>query len=258
MNTNIFYFTGTGNSLKVARDLAAELKDCTLTNLAKVINNNLDLSADSIGIIFPVYMFGMPLIIRQFIKKLKSASGDKYFFAIATCGGGAGSTLINAAKDFSAVGLKLNSGFIIKMPGNYTPLYGAIPVDKQNKMFLDEKKMIFSIAAAINRRESLGVQKDMPLVRGLFSLLYKVMSSKIPAMDASFWSDDKCNGCQVCSKVCPVLNIDMINGKPRWLHHCQQCFACLQWCPQEAVQYGKSTVGRKRYRNPDIKLEELL
>lgn len=43
-----------------------------------------------------------------------------------------------------------------------------------------------------------------------------------------------------------------------WLNHCEQCLACIQWCPQEALQYGKKTPAYERYHHPEIKLQDLL
>jgi len=43
-----------------------------------------------------------------------------------------------------------------------------------------------------------------------------------------------------------------------WQHHCEKCFACLQWCPQEAIQFGSKTSGRKRYHHPDVKLADMV
>jgi MinD superfamily P-loop ATPase len=33
--------------------------------------------------------------------------------------------------------------------------------------------------------------------------------------------------------------------------------ACLQWCPVEAIQYGKKTIGRKRYHHPSIAVADM-
>lgn len=256
MSAAIFYFSGTGNSLKTARDIAAELGDCRVTSIPKVIDKEVDLSPGCIGLAYPVYMFGMPLIVSKFIKQLKGAK-DKYIFAVATCGGKAGNTLGQNNAELKKVGLELSAGFIIKMPGNYTPLYGAIPLDKQNKMFDDEKKRAKEIASIVKSGRRQRIEKDAPLLRGLLSLIYKLASPKIPLLDKDFWADDKCTSCGICARACPVKNISISDGKPRWLHKCEQCFACLHWCPEEAIQYGKSTSGRKRYRHPDIRLEDI-
>lgn len=122
MKTTLFYFSGTGNSLKVAKDLAGELGDTELIPIAKAIDKELALSADRIGIIFPVYMWGMPLIVNRFVQKIRT---DKYVFAITTCGSFAAGTLLRTANYLKANGVKLSAGFVIVMPGNYIPMYGA-------------------------------------------------------------------------------------------------------------------------------------
>jgi formate hydrogenlyase subunit 6/NADH:ubiquinone oxidoreductase subunit I len=50
----------------------------------------------------------------------------------------------------------------------------------------------------------------------------------------------------------------MTHEKPSWLHRCEQCLACLQWCPQEAIQYGKKTVKYPRYHHPEVILKDML
>ena len=65
---------------------------------------------------------------------------------------------------------------------------------------------------------------------------------------------DKCVGCGTCAEVCPTNTIRMVNGIPIWEGDaCTQCLACLNRCPQEASQFGKSTVKRRRYLNPVLK-----
>jgi len=256
MKTQIFYFSATGNSLKVARDLAYALGEAQITSIPKVIDCDLDLSADRIGLVYPVYMFGMPLIVSRFIAKLKAAQ-VKYFFSVATCGGKAGLTLKQNQRLMQGHGLKLSAGFIVKMPGNYTPLYGALPTEKQAELFKKEEERVKYIASVIRENRARRVDCDIFLFGWLFSLIYKLASPKIPVLDKDFYADSKCNSCGVCAKVCPVKNIEIFEGRPKWFHKCEQCFACLHWCPQEAIQYGKNTTGRKRYHHPAIKIQDI-
>jgi MinD superfamily P-loop ATPase len=77
-------------------------------------------------------------------------------------------------------------------------------------------------------------------------------------MDRSFWVDEKCNGCGICKTICPCGNIELKADRPAWLNHCEQCLACIQWCPQEAIQFGKKTQHYKRYHHPEVTLPEMI
>ena len=91
----------------------------------------------------------------------------------------------------------------------------------------------------------------------LYLLLYRGGSRQIPGSDKGFWITDTCIKCGLCAKVCPVANIEMKDSVPVWLSHCQHCMACLQWCPVEAIQYKKATLGKKRYRHPDVSEKDI-
>lgn len=258
MKTTIFYFSGTGNSLKIAKDLMQELGDTELVPIQKVINKEIDLTADNIGLVFPVYMWGMPLMAANFVKKLK-ADKNKYFFAVTNYGGMPAGTICQTADLLSANGIKLSAGFTVKMPGNYTPMYGAISENKQQKIFEKEKIKIKEIAEIVKNRAESKLEKNFFLINWLFSgLIYKFSAPHINSMDNKFYADEKCTSCGICERVCPAQNIKIVNGKPQWQHKCEQCLACLQWCPVSAVQYTQKTVNRKRYHHPEIKIEDFL
>ena len=62
-----------------------------------------------------------------------------------------------------------------------------------------------------------------------------------------FYVTDGCIGCGKCEKLCPRGNIVMMDGKPHWEDHCMQCLACINACPETAIEYGRKTVGKRRY-----------
>jgi ferredoxin len=145
------------------------------------------------------------------------------------------------------------------MPGNYTPLYGAIAEPKQRRMFDAAAEKVKEIAAAVREGKRAEPETGNFLITWLLSRgVHGMMSRKIRGMDKDFWVNEKCNGCAVCERICPVRNIAMRDGKPAWQHHCEQCMACLQWCPREAIESGRLTPGRKRYRHPDIRPADLM
>jgi ferredoxin len=257
MKTIIYYFSGTGNSLAIANDLAKELGNASVAAMSKEIGKPVDPAYDSVGIVFPVYMFGLPLIVARFLRNL-NIHKNAYVFAIANFGGLPGRALMLTREILRERGVELAAGFSILMPGNYTPLYGAIAKDKQKAIFDKEKVRIKEIAGKV-REKATGIleEKSFSISALLYTLFYKGGTSKIAVSDNGFWVTDKCTSCSLCEEVCPVANIAMKNGRPEWLHHCEQCMACLQWCPVEAIQYGKKTPGREHYHHPDIKATDL-
>jgi MinD superfamily P-loop ATPase len=65
--------------------------------------------------------------------------------------------------------------------------------------------------------------------------------------DKKFYTTDKCVGCGKCAESCVLNNITLENGRPVWHGHCTHCMACICGCPTEAIEYGKHSVGLRRY-----------
>ncbi|RJP59538.1 MAG: 4Fe-4S ferredoxin [Candidatus Auribacter fodinae] len=257
MKTKLFYFSSTGNTLRIAQLMAKSLGDTELVSIPSFMKKPVPVSADAVGILFPVYAWGLPMIVNEFVRSLSIPQGT-YTFAVTTYGGSIGRTLINLKKALAEKNIHLSSGFKIQMPGNYIPLYGAIAVEKQQKMFEKAQVQVKEIAQHIKSKQELSPASDMPLINRLFSsLIYKGFSRKIKTSDKDFWVQDTCTGCGICAKVCPVNNIVLKDKKPSWLHHCEHCMGCIQWCPEQAIQFKKISLNRKRYHHPDIKPQEL-
>ena len=257
MKTEIYYFTGTGNSLVVARDIAGQIEGELIAISSVIAKETIQTDAKGIGIVFPVYMWGIPLIVKRFVKKISNLQ-DQYIFAIATYGGMPGATINMLGKVIAKCGGKLAAGFTVHMPGNYTPMYGAIAEEKQQRMFGDWHQKANTIAEYI-RSNRQGVKENGNMLTNIFSsIIYQLAAPHIPKTDKRFRADEKCSRCGICQKVCPVNNIEMIDCKPAWKGHCEQCLACLQWCPEQAIQYGKNTTGRKRYHHPEVKISDLI
>ncbi|WP_291634908.1 EFR1 family ferrodoxin [Clostridium sp.] len=255
MKTTIYCFSGTGNSLKVAKDIAAGLKDTEIIQICKdnmKINNTI---STKIGIIFPVYVSGMPLLVKEFIEKVNIPK-EAYVYTVVTFGAAAGAAIAQLEKILTNKGLKLSAAFKMKMPGNYQVLYPPFSETKQKENFKNEEEKITGIVKSINENEIVKVsgvgETIMETVGGMMYSSFKPYGK-----DKNFWTDEKCNGCGICLKVCPANNIKMNEDKPVWQHKCEQCVACMQWCPQKSIQYKKVTVNRGRYHHPDVVVKEL-
>lgn len=256
MKTKLYVYTGTGNSLWAARQLALELKEVSLHFIPN-LSRDFKVEANGVGIIFPVHIWGLPMRVIQFINHLQSKP-ETYFFALAINAGQPAATLMQLKKLMSTRQMSLALGYSIAMPSNYIPWGGPGPMDRQQRLFTEAQEKVKAIAGSILQAERKTVDRGPFWQNILFSLIYKMSFRSVHKMDKNFWVDDKCNGCEICSKICPAGNIEMINENPAWHHRCEQCLACLQWCPQEAIQYGKKTFKYPRYHHPEIILKDML
>jgi ferredoxin/flavodoxin len=257
MKTVIFYFTGTGNSLWVAKKIAAKLGNTNLVRLPLSGTPPLGHDVGRIGLVFPVLMFGLPCLIEDFIKDFDFPK-DVEIFAVATCGGMPFSTLKKAQQLFKARGLDLSIGFSIQMVNNCTSLEPALPVEKQQSRFAKAESRIDVLCGKITCKEHFMEQGNFALNWYFSGILHKKAKTLIPGAAQYFYAEETCNGCGICEKVCPVQNVTIDSAKPLWSSHCEQCYGCLQWCPKQAIQVkNKKTKERERYHQPEISLSEV-
>jgi ferredoxin len=266
MSTEIYYFSGTGNSLSVARDIAATIDGRLIPVVSLLKQETITANADVIGIVFPVYDFKPPPIVLGFIRRL-SELDSKYLFAVGTYGVMPYKAMKILDKEIRNCGGRLSLGFVVQMPHNAIG-YRTISIDEQNEMFENWKRKLEVIAEYVRTRKKGILETRNVLIHFVFSgLIFRALPSLLALawhITAKGWkslefvSDEKCDGCGICMKICPVDNIEMIDNRPSWSNHCASCFACLQWCPKESIQAGSMTVNMKRYHHPHVKISDIM
>jgi ferredoxin len=280
MSVDVFYFSGTGNSLAVARDLSQRMDGRLVPIPSHMDEESIVTKADVVGVVFPVYgIYRIPSIVERFVRKLHTAD-PKYIFAVCTYGSMAGGALNTFRNVVELSGGRLSAGFAVNMPNNNITIpsfmYSGDVSKKEEKMFAGWQKKLDFICGYVRARKegrfettnrlllSLFYPVDMAIGRQSIKRKYrKLTNSNLttdelwPMMDMSFHSDGRCDGCGICAKLCPVGNIEMVKGKPAWQHRCERCMACLQWCPKEAIQFEKASMGRKRYHHPGVKISDM-
>lgn len=253
MMNKIFYFTGTGNSLQVANDIADILGESEIVRIADFDLSN-EILAERVGIVFPIYFWGLPLIVEKFIKNIK-LKDNTYVFLIATYGLWPGKALEEAKSILVKRRISSNAGFFIKMPDNYILWYGAKSQAAQQKCFSGESIKIKEIGTIVLQKETVPVEKSKYLIDRLFSYpVNKLSAKRFASTSKKFSVNQNCTGCGLCAKICPVHNICLDTSSPVWGNHCEACLACIQRCPMQAIDYNHKTQARKRYVNPNVKL----
>jgi ferredoxin len=256
MSKKIFYFTGTGNTLKLAKDLASHLDDAKLVRISYDMEFD-QTDCDVAGIASPVYCFGQPNIIVNFLKKVKFAD-TTYIFGLSSYGALLTSSGRRLKTILKARGYTLNASFAIQMPGNATTVYDVPKAEKREAMYAKEKVRIPEIAEIVKNKSAYGIDTNLGILGRLMSTATAPMMSKINLSDKSFFVDENCDGCGICAKICPVGNIKMTDKKPQWQHKCECCMACFHWCPKASIQGSAKTKIRSRYHHSDISINEML
>lgn len=270
MSTEFYHFSGTGNSLAIARDVAGKTGGRLISIPSLMDRKSLRVDADVMVVVFPVQHGAPPLIVERFVRKLTGLE-DRYLVGICTYGDSPGLAIEYLAKALESRDGNLVAGFAVHMPHNYiTPSFALrgflssfvlreIADQKQQALLADSKKRIDEISEFVNARKTgtfeTGSRRSTRLSNwlGLEERLGKRVWLKVAGvveptelpflesrqlMDHGFHCDQKCSGCGVCSRICPARDIEIVDAKPAWHHRCEQCFACLQWCPEEVPPSG--------------------
>ena len=242
------YFSSTGNCLYVAKSLGV---DCL--SIPKLIGEGIyEIKDEAVGIVFPVYGLCIPPYIEEFLHKVKIECN--YLFAIATYGFFPGSVCNEVKRIVLANGRKFDYINTIKMAENCITF---ADMDKQEGDSKKQQEAIDLISSDIVTQKRY-VKKESPFKKLMTSNHKKKFEYPTGVgITKEITINEKCVGCGMCAKLCPMGNIQIEGGHPVFSQNCISCGACIQNCPQNAIHHNHEK-SSARYRNPHVEVKELI
>ncbi|MEN6414043.1 MAG: EFR1 family ferrodoxin [Veillonellales bacterium] len=254
-NAILYYFTGTGNSYRVACWLGEELANQGSAAQLLPIDRreNICWDGDLLGLVFPTHGFTAPWQVIRFVLGLPRSKKGHAFVAVTRAGtrlwernlpgmeGSAGYliALLLFYKGYSVrgvTGLDMPSNWLTFHSG-INPVNAAAIIDRTRP-----KTRNFALRITAGKRYYNG---RLPLFLGLIlwkiSLAYLVLGRFFLAKLA--FASAQCDGCGVCAAGCPA-NAIKLRGRtrlrPYWTFACESCMRCMAYCPKQAVQSSHS------------------
>ena len=243
----ILYFSGTGNSKYVAKRIADALGD-EILNLNDRIKASDTLSVETderLIVVTPTYAWRIPRVVCDWLRKTELRGAKRSWF-VMTCGSEIGNAdkynrELCAEKAISCMGTAQ-----IVMPENYIAMFAAPQADKARQIVAQAEPSIDRAIAAIQRNQPFAPTRNNLYDRFMSGPVNPIFYKFFVKADA-FTVSDACIGCGQCVKRCPMNNVAIKDGKPSWGKNCTHCMACICYCPKEAIEYGKKSVGQPRY-----------
>ncbi len=246
MKKVIYYFTGTGNSLRASIKIAQRLQDTTLISMRNDPTQVPATDYEMIGFVYPVYHWSMPEPVVRFVENL-DINSKAYIFVGAMPSFILGNSCERLEQILALRGGLLSYSAKVNSVANYVLVYPPMPAPKY--VIPRTEKKLERIAQDIANRQKNKILKENILIRKFHSKIMDPYKELEPYADVPFTISIDCIGCGLCSKICPVENIVLVEGKPTFRHQCVQCMACVSFCPPKAIGYEIKKI--------DLKAKEL-
>lgn len=234
MKNAIYYFSGTGNSLRAAQRIAERLGD---TEIISMRNNPEEVSGaeyEMIGFVYPVYHWTMPEPVVQFIEKLE-INAKAYIFVVVMPSFVTGYACERLEEILYKKNAVISYGAKVNSVANYAIVYPPMPSPKL--VVPKTEKKLTKISDEIKAKKFKNIPRAGKMVRRRYSKVMPAYKSLQQYADYPFTISEDCISCGLCTRICPCANIKMKDGKPSFQHHCAQCMACVCHCPKRAIGY---------------------
>lgn len=246
----ILYFSATGNSAYVAKQIAHAVDDECYDLFSSIRTRNYTpmTSVKPWVLVVPTYAWQIPHIVEEWLRRTPLL-GNKDIYFVMTCAGSIGNASASLVTLCYSIPLHFCGCAEIIIPENYIALFRT-PDDVEAHSIIEKAEPAISIITQHIKNktpfEKKAITSKDKFCSGFINKLFYPMMVKAD----KFYVQDNCIGCGACVSLCPLANIHLQDGQPVWGTSCTHCMACINRCPQQAIEYGKHTMGLQRYTCP--------
>jgi ferredoxin len=248
----IYYFSGSGNSRKVASwltQVASEKEiESQLKNISQIDLFSIEPPDANALIVFvsPIHGFNYPPVMLRFIRHFPKGNNQTVLMntrAGMLIGRWITPGVTGIAFYLSAFFLLLKGYSIqaikpVDMPSNWISLHPGL--NARTVQFLHEKnkERVRSFANRIfaDKASFKALFEIYDLLLAPIALGYFFVGRFIFAK--TFYASRDCDNCNICVKGCPVKAIIKVDNRPFWTFNCESCMKCIGNCPKKAIETG--------------------
>lgn len=246
----VVYFSATGNTEFIAKQIAKRLDDEALNLLTRIKSRDYSPIESSRPFIIcaPVHVCEMPRFFADYIKKVPLTGNKKVYF-IFTSGGYDGISGYLAKKMIRNKKMIYMGHHQFKMPRNYpiSKRYRLLTDEENKERIIDSCKTLPGVVRVIKKGKKLRARR-ITFFERIITLPFNPVWVRFKHTTEPFHATDQCVGCGKCVRLCPLNRISLKDKKPEWKGNCAHCMACIANCPFNAIEYGEITKGKKMYK----------
>lgn len=259
----IYYWSGTGNTFRIASWVHSSLKrrvrDICITSITEANPRaQITQGEDTLVLItMPTHGFTAPWAVIAFCLRLPMrrktnaitiANGGGYSYFGHLLPGVTGSTNLVVSLILLVKGYRIQGCTSIDMPGSWPALVPALKKEHIDYFLKHAKRKTeaFIRVIASGNNHFFNVRNIVDFIFGVMSLpvscgylLYgRLFFAKLQ------FANLNCDSCGICARYCSHNAILMkgkgTSRKPYWTFKCESCGRCISFCPRNAIEAGHS------------------